>query len=73
MKRVLLSGKAYDLQSTTELRQPDNHQPSQSSIYAARESNPGHLVAAGLFTSLYFRLLTSKSSLFQQEARVLSV
>ena len=36
-----------------------------------RESNPGHpwLEPAGFFTSLYFRLVTSKFIYFQREAR----
>ena len=38
-----------------------------------QESNQGHLACtAGLSTFLYFRLITSKFSSFQHEARVLS-
>ena len=42
--------------SATELRQPDNHQPSQSILPA-------------FFTFLYFHLITSNFLYFQLEAR----
>ena len=62
------SVSTFNHERAPESRQPDNHQPSQSSI--CTESWLVRLpVAAGLFTFLYFHLKTSKFIYFQREAR----
>ena len=58
--------------SATEPQQPDDHQPSQFSIYTAQVVLNAWVrlpVTAGLFTFLYFHLITSKFIYFQREAR----
>ena len=63
--------------SATELWQPDNHQPPQSSICTAQVGLKWFSRTLGswwlpTFSLLYFHLITSKFSLFQHEARVLN-
>ena len=56
--------------SATEPQQPDNHQPSQSSICTAQvvlNTSVAHLAATSIF--LYFCLITSKFIYLQREAR----
>ena len=57
--------------SATELQQPDNHQPSQSSIYTTQVVLNASVtyLAATFFTFLYFCLITSEFIYFQREAR----